>query len=120
MDNIDWKWTKIDPYLFDNVLVPMILRKDGEYWICARIVNSLILDNFENNLSPEAREYGCLIGYLCNEEEIKLMNAINITFKNIFGPGEFNENDMMVRYDKFLEFYNIVKRTVKLRDSGKN
>ncbi|CAF0971372.1 unnamed protein product [Brachionus calyciflorus] len=115
MNNLDWKWTKIDACLFNDVLVPIIKRKDGHYWICARIVNSLILDSFENNLSQEAKDYGSLVGLLCNQDEVKLLNAINLTFKNLFGHEEFNQYDMMVRFDKFLEFYQIVKTTIRLR-----
>ncbi|CAF0718888.1 unnamed protein product [Brachionus calyciflorus] len=124
MDYPVWKWTLIDPVFFPNLMIPSVVRAYGEfskYFLPVRLINNLILDSFENNLSPEAKEYGHLVCFLCRQSEINLFNYLNIYHVNgLYGSEPFTLNDMVVPIEHFMEFYEIVKRTVRLRSTIDN
>lgn len=112
-----WKWITLDPELFPTVSVPCLLRNDEAlYYIPVRVIEKIILSHFENEYSQEARDFGQLSSFPCTFEEMNLLNDINDNHVDkLFGHEKFNESDIVVRLEQFLEFFKILKRTVALK-----
>lgn len=116
---VRWNWITVDgsPAMLD-IHIPCIIRRDGRRYLSVRMVESAVLIKFENNLSDEARNYGVLESFVCTRQEIDLLNEINNTHTdNVYGGHPFDINDKLVLLDRFLGFFDILKRTCALKSN---
>ncbi|CAF0989124.1 unnamed protein product [Brachionus calyciflorus] len=110
----------IDRAILGDISVPYIIRQNDpvQNYVAVRIIEKMILSQFENTMSQEYKDFGILATYQCTQAEINLFNEINQNYVDgMYGNVPFTiQSDMLVSLEKFLKFYEIVKKTVPLKN----
>lgn len=118
---VHWNWMTVDAELFPDISIPVIERpgcdEQDALVVSVRIIERTVLARFENQLSPEAIAYGRLACFECTRAECDELNQINeLHVDGCYGPEKFNvEDDKLVRWQNFKEFFDILKRTCRLK-----
>ena len=117
---LKFSWVCIDERKFPNVYIPALTRaSDGLKYLSVRIIESVILDKYENVFSEEIKRFGNLTCVYCEPDEAGLLNEINETHTENFDYGLMKfDNDKLVTLDEFKRFYDILSRTCKTKDEA--
>ena len=118
IEPVRWKWMSVDSDLFPDVSVPVIMRgPSDEPYISVRITERTVLMRFHNELSAEAIAYGSLTSYPCTPAECNELNEINEVYVDrLYGTERFElATEKLVKWNEFMEFFAILKRTCRLR-----
>ena len=114
-------WVCIDERKFPDVFIPALTRaSDGRKYLSVRIIETAILDKYENVFSEEIKRFGNLSCVYCEPDEAGLLNEINETHTENFDYGlkKFDTHDTLVTLDEFKRFYEILSRTCKTKDEA--
>ena len=114
---VKYFWKVIDEKRFPDISLPYIERRNGVKYLSVRIIEATILSKFENNYSKEVIDFGNLLSESCYPSEAKLLNEINdYHVGKLYGDEPFSERDVVVKLDQFMQFYEILSRTCRLRE----
>jgi hypothetical protein len=116
-DLVKFKWVCPDESTFPELSIPCLFRSsNNNNYFCVRIIEQVLLSKFENMISDELKQFGNLNAYHCELNEINTLNEINDNHMNKeYGQEPFGTNDRLVECEHFYKFYEILKRTCRLK-----